>query len=168
MPSTPKDWEQKLTHLLDELDELHGRLRQGCESVRAAIATRDNPAVLSGVKDLQALMVRLRSTERAATGELRSWGLLAAAEPFSLKRLELRPPIGTHPQLGPRLKRSLAAAAGAQRAAALNRCLIERLSAWLQREMNILLEPFVESGGYGATGARRPAAMRATVLDQKG
>ncbi len=168
MASMPKDWEQGLTRQLDELDRLHAQLREGCEGIRAAVATRDNPAVLAGVKGLQRLMAELRAAERAAAGELRAWGLLGPAEPFLLARLGQRPPIAAHPELGARLQRSLALAAAAGRAAAINRRLIERLSAWLQREMVILLEPFTEPAGYGATGAQRPGASRAAVVDQRG
>jgi hypothetical protein len=168
VPSMPKDWEQDLAHWLDQLERLHAQLRDGCLSIRSAVVTRDNPAVISGVKDLQGILARLREAERAAAVDLRSWGLLEPAETFSLAGLERRPQIGAHPGLGPRLARTRATARAAQRAAALNRGLIERLLAWLQREVRILLEPFMEPAGYGATGARRAAAPRAALLDRKG
>jgi len=164
----PKDGERELTRLLDELDALHEELHAGCLQVRAAIVARDNPAVLAGVKAMQERLARRRAAERATAVLLREWGWLAPAEPFSLARLERRAEVASQPRLRRRVGRALVAAAGAQRAAALNRRLIERLSAWLQREAGILLEPFTECAGYGASGGRRPGTTRPAVLDQRG
>ena len=168
MPGIPKDGDRELTRLLDELDGLHEELRAGCLTIRASIVARDNPAVLANVKSLHALMARRRAAERRTAARLREWGWLAPAEPFSLARLERRAEIVARPQLRQRVGRALATAAATQRDAALNRSLIERLSAWLQREAGILLEPFTESPGYGASGARRTGPARPAVLDQRG
>lgn len=168
MPDTPKDGARELTRLLDELDELHEELRAGCRAVRAAIVARDNPAVLAAVKSLHGLMARRRTAERRTADQLRAWGWLAPAEPFSLARLERRAEIVSRPKLRQRVVQSLATATATQRDAALNRTLIERLSAWLQREAGILLEPFADSHGYGASGTPRTGSARPAVLDQKG
>ncbi len=168
MASMPKDGDRELTRLLDELDALHEELRAGSLTIRAAIVARDNPAVVATVKSLHALLARRRDAERRTAAQLRAWGWLAAAEPFSLARLERRAEIVSRPRLRRRVARALATATATQRDAAINRNLIERLSAWLQREAGILLEPFAESAGYGASGARRSGPTRPAVLDQRG
>lgn len=168
MVAGPREGDRELTRLLDEFDALHAELQAGCLAVRAAVVARDNPAVVAGVKVLRQVGARRRTTERAAAAHLRALGWLAPAESFSLARLVRHAELAARPRLRRRVERALATAAGAQRAAAINRRLIERLSDWLRREAAILLESAADCPGYGANGARRPGATRPAVLDQRG
>ncbi len=165
---TPREWESQLEDLLDRLEELYGQMRAGCQDIRTGLVRHDSPAVLAGVKRLQRLMARVRAEEKRAAATLAQLQLLDPSLGFNLARLEQSPALRDHPNLCARIKRILDTAGQARREAALNRRLIERLAGWLQREMRILIEPFLDTQGYGARGSLKTGGARPAVLDRRG
>ncbi len=164
----PKEWDQRLRDLLEQLQELYERLDAGSRTLRTALVKLDHSQTLKRVKEIQNQIATLRGHEKSLADFLRAYGLLADDESLVLPR------VGAHPRLAPHpgLQRKIAALARvAERAggqARLNHTIIERLSAWNRKEFEIITQPLTQSAGYGAAGQVGCATPRPAVIDRRG
>lgn len=168
MQSLPKEWETALEEVLNDLERLHLCLKEHALTMRAAIVRRDHAEVLGSIKELQSLGGELRAAHERGAAASQLGGLLTAAEPFTLGRLRGHARIRSRPRLATQVERLISAVRATNRETTLNRRLIERLSAWNEREINIMTAPLTEVGGYGAGGEINPGATRPAMLDRKG
>lgn len=164
----PKEWDRSLEALLHEQEALYERVRASARRMRKALVHRDHPEVGARVRELQALISQLRTHEKRAAAFGRECGILDSTEAFTLSRLNANEKIRSHSGLRSRLESVTRVARNAARDAALNRRLIERLSAWNHREIQVLMEPLSEAAGYGKAGMLRDSAPAPAMVDRRG
>ncbi|MCK4302896.1 MAG: flagellar export chaperone FlgN [Candidatus Eisenbacteria sp.] len=168
MQSRPRDWDRRLEDLLAKLEAHYEHLSACMKSMREALVSRDHPKVISHVKELQAFISEVKAGEQSTATSSRGWGILKPTERFTLGRLAASEAVHSRPELGQRLEAVARAAQRASRDGALNRKLIERLSIWNQREIEILLQPLAESVGYSAQGTWKDTSLGPAMLDKRG
>ena len=168
MQNGPKDWDRKLSGVLEDLEGLHDKLRSCSLALRKALVQQDHMQARVVTEELRGLFSTTKAGSANLVVCLRESGLLGPDEPLSLKRLETHDRVRTRPELCAKLGSLERSARGAGRETALNQRLIERLTLWNQSEARILLEPEAATPGYGGHGQHKNTASQPALVDWRG
>lgn len=166
--SQPKEWETTLAGVLNDLERLHLCLKEHALAMRAAIVQRDHADVLTSIAEFHGLSSELREVHRRGLAAAQAAGILTLDESFTIGRLRGHAKIRSRPRLAAHVERLLAAVRATNRETTLNGRLIERLSAWNEREIKIMTAPLTDAGSYDAGGEISAGTTRPALLDRKG